>query len=203
MAHDGPVHSSDPSHGPQVVDELAAVAVTETITSAFAADPVWSWAFPAVPAWWRLFVDGALEHGSIWAVDDCAAVAIWLRPGEPELGPAQERQAHDLVAALPADQQLRLEQLDDLFARARPTWPHHYLTLFGTHQAHRGHGIGMRLLAHTLAHLDTTGVPAYLESTNPANLARYASVGFQPLGEFTLPAGPSVTTMWRRPGGQS
>jgi hypothetical protein len=35
----------------------------------------------------------------------------------------------------------------------------------------------MALLSHTLAELDANGHAAYLESTNPANLDRYRSVG--------------------------
>jgi hypothetical protein len=57
----------------------------------------------------------------------------------------------------------------------------------------------MRLLAHDLELIDAEHVPAYLESSNPANNHRYASVGFEPLGEFGYPCGgPVVTTMWRR-----
>ncbi len=37
-----------------------------------------------------------------------------------------------------------------------------------------------------------------LESTNPANLDRYRSVGFEPIGDLDLPhGGPAVTRMWR------
>ncbi|HEY2041600.1 MAG TPA: hypothetical protein VGH11_02905 [Jatrophihabitans sp.] len=51
---------------------------------------------------------------------------------------------------------------------------------------------------HTLSVIDETGAPSYLESTNPANNARYASVGFQAHGQLIgLPDGPAVTTMWR------
>jgi hypothetical protein len=43
-------------------------------------------------------------------------------------------------------------------------------------------------------------MPAYLESTNPANLRRYEGVGFAASGTFELPdGGPTVTTMWREP----
>jgi hypothetical protein len=56
----------------------------------------------------------------------------------------------------------------------------------------------MALLETNLARIDTVGKPAYLESTNPANLDRYRSVGFMDHGEITLPeGGPTVTTMWR------
>ena len=56
----------------------------------------------------------------------------------------------------------------------------------------------MRLLAHDLALIDAEHVPAYLESTNPANDVRYRSVEFEARGRFSFPGdGPVVTTMWR------
>ena len=58
----------------------------------------------------------------------------------------------------------------------------------------------MGLLAANLARVDAAHMPAYLESTNPGNLRRYESVGFEVNGEFALPdGGPTVTTMWREP----
>jgi hypothetical protein len=56
----------------------------------------------------------------------------------------------------------------------------------------------MALLAENLARIDAEGRPAYLESTNAANLDRYRSAGFADLGGFELPdGGPTVVTMWR------
>jgi GNAT superfamily N-acetyltransferase len=75
--------------------------------------------------------------------------------------------------------------------------PHHYLSLLATDPGRRGGGVGMRLLAGTLDAVDAAGLPAYLESTNPANVDRYRSVGFERYGSFELPEGPTVTTMWR------
>jgi YD repeat-containing protein len=58
----------------------------------------------------------------------------------------------------------------------------------------------MALVAENLAAMDAAGVPAYLESTNPAaNRRRYERAGFERLGEFTTPGGPVVETMWREP----
>src|SRR4029077_7004434 len=92
-------------------------------------------------------------------------------------------------------------ELLERFTAAQPkSEPHYYLTLLGTHPDHRGRGIGMRLLAHTLAFIYVEHMPAYLESTNPANNDRYARVGFEPIGEFSYPGGTSiVTTMLRGP----
>jgi GNAT superfamily N-acetyltransferase len=90
------------------------------------------------------------------------------------------------------------EAFDALFVEARPQEPHWYLSLLGTHGDYRGQGLGMALLNHTLDLVDAAGQPAYLESTNPANLNRYRSVGFEDRQEIVLPGdGPIVTTMWR------
>ena len=75
--------------------------------------------------------------------------------------------------------------------------PHFYLSLLGTHADHRGKGYGMQLLRENLATIDTAHAPAYLESSNDANLDRYRSVGFEVHGEIRIPDGPTVTTMWR------
>jgi hypothetical protein len=56
----------------------------------------------------------------------------------------------------------------------------------------------MRLLADDLRRIDQLHLPAWLESTNPANDARYRSVGFEPVGSFrTIDEERVITTMWR------
>ena len=87
--------------------------------------------------------------------------------------------------------------LFDQFESARPPEPHAYLNFFATHERHRGGGLGMALLRDNLAHVDDLHLPAYLESSNPRNNERYASVGFRAVGEFTAAGGQPVTTMWR------
>ena len=78
--------------------------------------------------------------------------------------------------------------------------PHYYLSLLGTHPDHRGKGLGMALLAENLAMIDSEGVSAYLESSNPVNVPYYQRFGFDVTGEIRLPgSGPSLIPMWRRP----
>ena len=56
----------------------------------------------------------------------------------------------------------------------------------------------MALLAARLAQIDAEHMPAYLESSNPANVARYERLGFVQCGEFAVrDDGPEVTKMWR------
>lgn len=207
-------HSERETPGFRVAGPADVDGATDTITSAFAADPVWSLAFALPPepsassgprrrlyrSWWRLFVEGALGHGWVWVTADCEAVAVWLPPGCPELGPEQEQRADEIADSLPGAEGDYLRAVLGLFEVSRPEEPHFYLSLLGTHRDHRGSGTGMALLRHTLARIDSLGEGAYLESTNPVNLGRYRSVGFSRLGEFALPGGtPTVTTMWRPP----
>jgi L-amino acid N-acyltransferase YncA len=54
------------------------------------------------------------------------------------------------------------------------------------------------LLGENLRLIDAAGMPAYLEASNPANVALYERHGFEVRGSFKLPvAGPEVFTMWR------
>ncbi len=91
----------------------------------------------------------------------------------------------------------------DAFDAAHPhDEPHFYLSLLGTDPAHYGHGYGLGLLAENLRIVDAQGMPAYLESSNPANVPLYERYGFRQLGAFELPGGgPTVPTMWRPAGG--
>ena len=88
-----------------------------------------------------------------------------------------------------------MEQMDAFHPR-EPCW---HLTLIGVDQPHRGRGYASALLAHALTRCDRDGVPAYLESTNPANQPLYERHGFEPLGEIQAGSSPVMVPMMRRP----
>ncbi|MCX5207878.1 GNAT family N-acetyltransferase [Kitasatospora sp. NBC_00240] len=180
-------------------------ALVATMTTAFFQDPLWGPVFPDTDrraeqagAMWRLYLVSALRYPWTFVTRRVESAAVWIPPGGSELTHEEEdalgRLLPDAVGRAGADEILRIfEQLD----AARPEEPHHYLTLLGTHDDHRGKGLGMRLLAESLARIDALGSPAYLESSNPANDARYARAGFVPRDQITVPSGHVVTTMWR------
>ena len=177
--------------------------VTSIITLAFAHDPLWSRALRSLGterrrAFWRLCVEGALRYSWVWILDDGGATSVWIPPGGTEMSPEQEERMSALATGLGPDED-NFHELLTRFDTAHPRGePHYYLSLLGTHPDHRGQGLGMWLLAHDLAVIDDEHCAAYLESSNPANNCRYASVGFESLGEFSYPGnGPVVTTMWR------
>jgi GNAT superfamily N-acetyltransferase len=150
-------------------------------------------------AFWRLLVEGALRYPWTWLTGGGEATTLWIPPGATEMTPEQEDRLAGLAAEYLGPAADKYMELLGRFEAAHPHGePYYFLTLFGTHPDHRGQGIGMRLLAHDLELIDAEHMPAYLESSNPANNRRYASVGFEPHGEFSYPGGgPVVTTMWR------
>jgi ribosomal protein S18 acetylase RimI-like enzyme len=181
-------------------------AVAACLASAFLDDPVWGrWTFPEeatrydrVYELMRFWTAAAVRYPCVRMTDNAEAAAVWIPPGKPEMTKAEEERFSTLIADLFGE---RASELNDLFHRfdehhpAQP--PHYYLSLWGTHRDHAGRGIGTALIRGNLARIDAEGMPAYLESTNPANIARYEALGFALTGEFGPMGGPVIATMWR------
>ena len=203
----------DAPHPPPVDIRIATAAdidrAAETITLAFAIDPVWEVALRRPDGrvdhhqpYWRTFVAAAQEQGNVWLLDAGAAVAVWIPPGGRELSDDAltelERFNEETLGAVGARE---IAELYERFEANHPAAPAHaYLSLLATHPDQRGRGIGQALLAASLGRWDELGMPAYLESTNPANDHRYERAGFRRLGTFrAVRDGAPITTMWRSP----
>jgi ribosomal protein S18 acetylase RimI-like enzyme len=181
-------------------------SVTQTISLAFQDDPTWSWAFPDAThrqeqyaIFWRFMISGAMRYPWVLMADGCAAAAVWIPPGGTEIAEEDEERVEPLLEDLLGARAGEVLELLERFDAAHPSdEPHYYLSLLGTHPAHAGRGLGMALLAESLRRIDDEGMPAYLESSNPANNHRYERYGFAKIGELYPPTGDiPVTTMWR------
>lgn len=189
----------------RVATPADADAVVDVLTTAFFHDPLWGPAFPdagrralQAAAMWRIYVAAALRHPWTLVTQNVEAAAVWIPPGEAELTHEEEAALKDLLARTTSPRvAAAILRICDQLEAAKPGEPFCYLTLLGTHDDHRGKGVGMGLLAESLTRVDACGAPAYLESTNPANLRRYESVGFTAREEITTATGHVVTTMWR------
>jgi ribosomal protein S18 acetylase RimI-like enzyme len=180
--------------------------LTTVLTAAFESDPLWSWVFPDsddLAVWWRFYVGSALRYPWVWIAGDYAAASVWIPPGASELTDEEEERVEPLLRELTGSRTPLVTELLERFEASHPRErPHYYLSLLGTHPDHRGQGLGMGLLSENLERMDAERVPAYLESSNPANNPRYERLGFEQVGEFTTPAGErTVATMWREVGG--
>jgi GNAT superfamily N-acetyltransferase len=188
--------------------------IGETLALAFEHDPVWGWAFSdgsdedrgkgrklaALEAVFGFLAAAALEQEWVWLNEEGAAVALWIPPECPEMSTEDaERFPAFVEEACGPQLGLRVLEMLENFERHHPTGPpHYYLSLLGTHPDRAGERLGMGLVEANLELIDREGAPAYLESTNPANLRRYEHVGFQPQREVELLDGITATQMWRR-----
>jgi GNAT superfamily N-acetyltransferase len=185
-------------------DDIDAVAAC--LASAFFDDPLWGqWTFPDEQArsrdlvpFMRFWATCSLRHPWLRVTGGCEAVAIWTPPGEIYVTPEEEPAMASLLERLFGERAPELHALFDQFEEHLPEGDYYHLEWWATHRDHTGLGIGTSLLRDNLARVDALHMPSYLESTNPANLARYESHGFLPQDEFA-PArgGPVITTMWR------
>jgi GNAT superfamily N-acetyltransferase len=178
--------------------------LTQTLWLAFHDDPLWSWAFPdraKLEGWWRFLIRSALRYPCTWVAGDYAAVAVWIPPGGIELTEDEQELVEPLFEELAGRRAPALMELLERFEASHPTErPHYYLSLLGTHPDHRGKGYGMGLVETNLRQIDAEGMPAYLESSNPANDRRYERLGFARIGSFSTPDGEhALSTMWREP----
>lgn len=180
-------------------------AIVAAMTTAFFDDPMWGPAFPDVnrraqqaSALWRLAVTSSLRYPWMLVTGNVESAALWIPPGGSELTSEEESDFEEFLVGI-TDRTVA-DGILGIFGRleeAHPSEPHFYLSLLATHSDHRGRGLGMGLLTENLARIDALGAPAYLESCNPANNKRYASVGFTARDTITLASGHVVTTMWR------
>lgn len=199
----GMAHTPARTATPSDVDSLVSV-----FTSAFLHDPVWgAAAFPdegrraeQAAVMWRVYAASAVRYPWTLVTPGVEAAAVWIPPDGTELTAEEAAGLEGRLAAATDPATARaIMAVGERFEEARPTEPFFCLTILGTHADHRGKGLGMGLVAEGLRRIDELGAPAYLESTNPANLGCYESVGFGVRDEIVLAGGQVVTTMWRPP----
>jgi hypothetical protein len=181
-------------------------ALAATLASAFHDDPLWGhWTFPdaatrgeGLRRFMTFWAGCGVRLPWVRATGDCDALAIWTPPGEAEMTPADEANfaalLHDLFGPRAGELEAVVAQFD---AHHPHDEPHYYLGWWATHGRAAGRGLGAEVMRDCLARIDAAGRPAYLESTNPANLPRYEALGFAARSTFGPPGGPVVTTMWR------
>ncbi len=182
-------------------------AVRGVLGAAFADDPMFEWVFregatrlQAGAAWLGLFTEAFAAHGTIDVVRDdsrIVGVALWRTDDRPFAFPDLPSVGGMLAALLGPERAATVGAGLGAFANNKPAPPFHYLQFLAVHPEHQGAGHGRRLVAAGQARAREAGVGIYLESTNPANLAFYRSLGLEQIGEFTLlPDGPAAYRLW-------
>jgi ribosomal protein S18 acetylase RimI-like enzyme len=183
-----------------IVTAVAPADIEQTVAVlvlAFIADPVTRWTYPDpaqylthFPAFVRAFGGGAFARGTAHHVNGHAGASLWLPPGiEPDHAAME--------ASLPAGRDAEFAAVFEAMAAYHPRDAHWYLPLIGVDPAHQRKGFGAALLQETLRQCDQDHVAAYLESTNPANVALYRRHGFDVLGTIQAGSSPPLFPMLR------
>jgi GNAT superfamily N-acetyltransferase len=182
--------------------------VAGIFTAAFTGDPFMAWLFrdpethaESVSFWWHWVMISATRGASIWRVGEEAA-ALWQPPSmeafveeEPDLSAFGE-----MMSGLVADHLDQTLEMFRLINEGHPADPHWYLSAVGSVPHAQGRGLGAVVLRPGLEICDAEGLPAYLESSNPRNLAFYHRLGFDITGEIVSPDDEvSLTQMLREP----
>ncbi|WP_106321517.1 GNAT family N-acetyltransferase [Actinoplanes italicus] len=157
--------------------------IVDSLVAAFPGDPVLRFLFPddyprQAAAFFGYLFDKRVGKGTVWTVDGVAA-AIW----EPPSGGDDPADGIDL----PADAGARMKEYDDAVHAALPEDPFWYLGVLGTRPEAAGRGWGKALMAAGLRRAAEDGLPAYLETSKPANVDFYRRAGWEVAAEFDAP----------------
>ncbi len=173
------------------------------VVLSFAADPMMRWMVPddadylaTMPEIFGAFASGSFENNTAYIADDAKAVALWLPPDIKSDSDRMTAALRKVVAPeLYEDVAAIFGEMGQYHPHDEPCW---YLPLIGVDPAVAGKGLGSALMKKALEHCDAAGLPAYLDSSNPRNIAFYERHGFQVMGEIQHGSSPTSYPMLRK-----
>jgi GNAT superfamily N-acetyltransferase len=142
----------------------------------------------------RAFAGKAFSTGTAWCIEGNLGAALWLAPG---VKPAEDAIASILDESVPHDVIADVNAIFGEMAAYHPHKPHWYLPMIGTEPDLHGRGIGSALMGEALIRCDREHMPAYLESSSPANATFYQRLGFESLGVIRVGDSPPLVPMLR------
>lgn len=190
------MHSADIKH------------LADVMARAFFDDPVvGDWFFPRrerrLQPLTRFFQDEirhvTLPGGKCLTNETGTGAALWLPPSRWKLPTSTLlKLMPSTVITFRARLPLLLRGLA-MIEKVHPRKPHYYLPFIGVDPWYQNRGLGTQLMNPVLDRCDREGVGAYLEASTEANKRLYLGLGFEVTGELSLPKGPPLWPMWRKP----
>ncbi len=144
-------------------------------------------------------MDQFSHAGATFVTDPVRGAAIWQAPSPPQLGFWRQTSLAFRLLLIAGTGYSRALRLGEAIEKQNPKQPHWYLAILGTEPEAQGRGIGSALLQPILERCDKQGATAYLESSKQSNIPFYQQRGFEVIGEISVPDGPTVWPMLRRP----
>lgn len=187
-----------------------AAQAADVLARAFHDDPVLNWLLTGsaditagIDAFFPIAVASALTRGHLYRSPGWEAVAYWSPPGASGMfNPEHGSLVGELVVGeIGAERAAATSQLGEILAAHHITEAHFYLPFIGVAPEWQGRGHGNVVMQPVLDLCDRQGLPAYLESSNPRNIAFYERLGFRVTAEFAADGGPPMAGMRRNPVG--
>lgn len=185
--------------------------MAESLASAFAEDPLFSWMAGSVPSQalepkmrilFETFLKLDLEQPEhlVFTDDDGIGGAVWKAPNQWKMPTSTMLRALPGMLRAFGTKAPRMIGALTAIEKVHPKEEHYYLEALGTRQDAQSKGVGSAMIRHLLDRCDAEAMPAYLESSNLRNVPFYARHGFEKTGEIVVGKGaPTVTAMWREP----
>jgi GNAT superfamily N-acetyltransferase len=183
--------------------------VLDSLVAAFVADPVLRHLFPDdanypryAAAFFGDLFDKRVHHRTIWTIGPGDSVAMWDGPtagNGPPAGGSPPAAGGTPTGGLPSDELARVAAYNDAVHAALPSGPFWYLGVLGTHPDNAGRRWGRAVMAAGLRRAAADGLPAVLETGNPANVEVYRRAGWEVTS--VVSADPlTIWIMYRPPG---
>ena len=177
--------------------------VAHLLAAAFCDDPAMTYIFPnparrrvRLPRVFRILFDSDGKAGPRFMTEGGEAATLWRSPGRAKVGWIEMLTEAGPLARAFGTALPRALRVGNAIDAHMPGHPFLYLHIAGCHPAYQGQGFGSRAIAAGLS--SARGMPAYLETPNPATLGLYARHGFELVGEWQVPkGGPRFWSMLR------
>jgi ribosomal protein S18 acetylase RimI-like enzyme len=187
--------------------------IARLFAAAFMRDPVFDWMvktgegrLSALAGFFRWVLKSrTIAPGETWMRPDGLAAAAWIPPGVEDSSAffVDQLRLTPLMVNLTGVSRLSRAAALANAMEDHPSEPHYYLAFVAVAPNRQQRGLGTALLQETLARVDRAGAPAYLESSNPKNLALYQRLGFRVIKEVRArPEAPPLFAMWRPASGR-
>jgi GNAT superfamily N-acetyltransferase len=177
--------------------------IISSLVLAFQNDPANRWLYPDqyqfltyFPQFVQAFGGKAFEHNTVYCSPNYSGAALWYPLGiEPDGEAVFQLMQRSIFEADQADVFAFFEQVDHY----HPKHPHWYLPFIGVEPRYQSQGYGSALMQPILNQCDRDRIPAYLESSNPANIPFYERHCFEVLGTIQAGTSPPIFPMLRHP----
>lgn len=169
--------------------------LAQLLGRAFADDPMFLWPLGSdvtagqIEWFFQSFDEHLAERGWLWEAGAGVGVAAWIPPGADDVMMDIDRELRPAVVRGTDDGGTRYVSMWEWIADNFLDEPFWYLDHIGVDADHRSGGVGTALIQHGLALAKRDGVPAFLETGRPGNVAYYERRGFRTVTDADAPGG--------------